>query len=70
MTPTPRSIVICDTCRIHYSEHTRYLDNHAAALDCINAGHDTYASGIARLQLPTLKHHQPAHTHQPPLTLF
>ena len=67
---TPRIIVFCETCKVWFGESTELRYNSRAAGDCRNAGHSLYASGIGRLELPTIKRDWRRSTEQPDPTLF
>jgi len=67
MAMTPRIVFVCDTCETVYFEHEGFRGNRDAAQPCIADGHNVYASGVGRLELPTVKRYLNKQ-HQP--TLF
>ena len=68
MEVTPRIVFVCDTCEAVFWQSEDIKVNSAAAQPCMTAGHNVYASGAGRLELPTVKRYLNKQHHQP--TLF
>ena len=63
------AVTICDTCKLYWMLGSM-RDNNAASRTCIDAGHDLYASGLPRLELPSLRNHRQAGTPPAQMSLF
>jgi hypothetical protein len=52
---TPRCGIICPTCKLHFYGSESLRENRRSAQRCIDREHPIYASGIGRLDLPTVR---------------